>query len=505
MKYFKRPEVQIPLSFLIIGTLWIVVTDHFFLAIEKNIASRDLTQIQTLKGGFFVVFVAFLIHFMIKSSNKRYRQSQEEYKDLFYNTPNPMLVLDIQTNRFRSVNKAALDIYGYSVEEFKQMCVEDVRGEVVAGKRNFNREASNIYKHKKKNNDTIICTELTRNISFKNSPASLLSINDITELEKAKSELIARENQLQQVLNSITDGFFILTPSLVIEKANDFFKRMVEVPLKNIEGQMFLDLFPSIKESEAHQQYLHAIETHSPVHFENYYNILNKWYDVSAYPFDGGLSVFFRDITKEKEDQLQRDQNEQNLLALINNTEDLMWSVDCDFKYFIFNEPYRKNYKRAFGEELYVGKCALNEKQGVEHMKKWKSFYERALKGEKFTIDMDFVIDNNSYFTTIRLNPICDVDGHIIGAGCFLQDITERKLHLRKIEQQNEQLKQIAFITSHKVRVPLANILGLTEILDEEDPLNPSNYKVIEHIKTSAKQLDTSIKNMVQQTVHAND
>src|SRR5205085_3706841 len=99
--------------------------------------------------------------------------------------------------------------------------------------------------------------------------------------------------------------------------------------------------------------------------------------------------------------------------------------------------------------KVYVGKCALNEKQGVAHVKKWKSLYERALKGEKFTVDMDFVVEADSYFTTIRLNPIYDADDHIIGAGCFLQDITERKLHLRKIQQQNEQLKQIAFITSH--------------------------------------------------------
>jgi signal transduction histidine kinase len=142
----------------------------------------------------------------------------------------------------------------------------------------------------------------------------------------------------------------------------------------------------------------------------------------------------------------------------------------------------------------------LNEQQGSEHVKKWKTLYERALQGEKFSIDMDLVIENSCHFTTVRFNPIYSADKKVIGVGCFLHNITERKLHEKKIEQQNEQLKQIAFITSHQVRVPLANILGLVNVLDKEDPLSAANITIIEHIKTSAEQLDKTIINMVKQT-----
>lgn len=505
MKYFKRPEAQAALLFLTVSILWIVLSDKLCVIVHKNITASEITEIQTIKGSFFVVAVTFLIYFVIRSANKRLLQSQEEYKDLFYNTPNPMLILDLQTRKFCEVNKAALDVYGYTIEEFKEISDTGLRANPAAGKLLSDGELSDTCEHKKKNHERIICKELTQRISFKNSPAILLSVNDITSLEKTKSELVQRETMLNQILSSITDGFFLLNPAMAIEKANSLFIEMAGAGSKNIEGQKLADLFPDAEEMFSYQQFIHAINSHTPVHFETRYKRLNKWFDVSAYPSDRGLSVFFRDITKEKEGQLQRQQHQQNLLSLINNTEDLMWSVDCDFKYFIFNEPYKKNYKRAFGEEVHVGKCALNSKQGPEHMKKWKGLYERALNGEKFTLDMDFIIEDKCHFTTTRFNPIYDENNQIIGAGCFMQDITERKLHLRKIEQQNEQLKQIAFITSHKVRVPLANILGLTEILDKEDPLSPSNYKVIEHIKTSAKELDRSIINMVQQTVHAND
>lgn len=505
MAFLKKPEVRISLSFLVISILWIVFSDKFFLAVFQNLNAVELTRMQTIKGSFFVIGVSCLIYTMIKSSNKRLIQSQEEYKDLFFNTPNPTFVLNLKTNRFCNINKAALDTYGYSTKEFSEMSIEDIRKGSLDTDQPLNNNTGNIFIHKTKNNNQITCIELSRKISIKNSPALLVSVNDITELEHAKLELVQRENQLNQILNSITDGFFILSRDMVVEKANDLFKTIANPTDGNIEGLKLTEILPEFIERASYKQYCHVLEFRSVVHFEINYEKLNKWFQISAYPFDSGLSVFFRDITQEKEDEIQRHQNQQNLLALIHNTEDLMWCVDCNFKYFIFNESYKQHYKRAFGEEVVVGKSALNGIQETEPPDKWKGLYEKALNGEKFTVEMDFVVLENSYFTTIRFNPIYDANENIIGVGCFLQDITERKLHLRKIEQQNKQLKQIAFITSHKVRVPLANILGLAEILDKDNPLSLSNCMVIEHIKTSAKELDASIINMAQQTVDAND
>lgn len=505
MTFFNKPEVRVSLSFLVISVVWIVFSDKLFLSVFQNLNAIELTRMQTIKGSFFVIAVSCLIYSMIKTSNKHLTRSEEEYKDLFNNTPNPMFVLDVKTNRFCNVNKAALDMYGYSTKDFAEMSIEDIRVGPLDSNQQLSDTAGNIFIHKKKNNDQITCIELSREISIISSPASLLSVNDITELQKTRSDLVQRENQLNQILNSITDGFFILNREMVVEKANDHFKTIASPASCNVEGLKLTEIFPDLNERASYKKYCHALESRTVVHFETHYEKLNKWFQVSVYPLDNGLSVFFRDITQQKEDEIQRHQNQQNLLALIHNTEDLMWCVDCNLRYFIFNESYKQHYKKAFGEDVFVGKSALNDIQGKEHVDKWKGLYQKALNGAKFTVEMDFIVSENYYFTTIRFNPIYDANEKIIGVGCFLQDITERKLHLRKIEQQNKQLKQIAFITSHKVRVPLANILGLAEILDKEDPLNPANCTIIEHIKTSAKQLDASIINMVQQTVDTND
>ncbi|WP_211217476.1 PAS domain-containing protein [Segetibacter koreensis] len=497
----KRSEIQVPFSFMVMSIVWIIFSDKFFLHRQTNISSFQITHIQTIKGCFFVCAVTVFLHLMIKSSNKQLRQSQAEYKDLFYNTPTPMLLYNLETKKFTNVNKAALEKYGYTTEELAQMSIDQLRltTDKIDGK-------CNIHKHQKKNKEVIICQETTREIALKNAQSILLSAYEITELENAKAELIRREKQLRLILNSITDGFFILGYDLTIQKANELFKSMVEVSVEKVEGHKLFNLFPSMKEKFLYKQYSLELQKSRTLHFETYYERTKAWYRISAYPFEkGGFCVFFRDITRQKEDELRIYQNEQNLSALINNTQDLIWSIDCDFRYFTFNEPFRKWYKHYFSEEVWIGKVAFcNDKENAFDTK-WKSLYERALKGEKFSVDMDFEIDNKCRHTRLRFNPIYNASGKIFGVGCFLQNITESKLHQRKIEQQNAQLKEIAFITSHKVRVPLANILGLTEILDIEDPVSSSNVKIIEYIKTSAKELDKSIINMVQQTMKANN
>lgn len=506
MQFLRRIEVLAPLSFLVIALLWALFSDRFFSAIPLINSFFPADQMPNIEAVVFICSAAVLMFLMIKYSKKQLVQSQDEFKDLFYNTPNPMFIVDLKTKRFCSVNEAALKLYGYSAEEFSKLTLSDVRSPVQQrDEQSCEDKKGRIFKYKKKNEQIIYCCESSNEISFKNEQVCLLSAHDITELEKAKADLIRRENQLKQILNSITDGFFILSPDLTIVKANALFKKISEVQSAEVEGKKLSDLFPSLAGGSSFMQYEKAIETHTSVYFETFNNKSSTWFRISGYPYEGGLSVFFRDITKEKENEFYIYQNEQNLVALINNTEDPIWSLDVNFKYFTFNRAYEQWYYRFYNDEIWIGKTVLDKSTKEENIQKWKGLYERAFNGEKFSIDMNFVIDTECLYATVSFNPIFSAERKVTGAGCFLQNITERKLHERKIVEHNQKLRDIASITSHKIRVPLTNILGLAEILDREDPLSESNRTIIEHIKTSSLELDKTITNMVQQTLQVHD
>jgi two-component system, cell cycle sensor histidine kinase and response regulator CckA len=54
-------------------------------------------------------------------------ESQERYRFLFENNPQPMWVYDTETLRFSNVNEAAIKKYGYSSEDYRTMTIRDIR------------------------------------------------------------------------------------------------------------------------------------------------------------------------------------------------------------------------------------------------------------------------------------------------------------------------------------------------------------------------------------------
>jgi signal transduction histidine kinase len=70
----------------------------------------------------------------------------------------------------------------------------------------------------------------------------------------------------------------------------------------------------------------------------------------------------------------------------------------------------------------------------------------------------------------------------------------------KKIREQNDKLRELAFMSSHTVRAPLSNILGLTAYIRELGTDKEAEQFVINGIRESAMQLDGAIHTMVEKT-----
>jgi PAS domain S-box-containing protein len=81
-----------------------------------------------------------------------------------------------------------------------------------------------------------------------------------------------------------------------------------------------------------------------------------------------------------------------------------------------------------------------------------------------------------------------------------IHDITERKNAEEIIKLKNEKLTEVAFLQSHIVRRPIANILGILHLINKENPSDPINIELIPKLEEVSKDLDTVIKQIVQKT-----
>lgn len=118
-------------------------------------------------------------------------ESEKRYSDLFHLNPEPMWVYDIETFRFLDVNRAAIESYGYSFDEFMSMTIKDIRPvediPILNKVIEFNFEKQNVgwlknkFRHMKKNGEIII-VEINKNaILFKDRKAQLILAHNITE------------------------------------------------------------------------------------------------------------------------------------------------------------------------------------------------------------------------------------------------------------------------------------------------------------------------------------
>lgn len=74
-----------------------------------------------------------------------------------------------------------------------------------------------------------------------------------------------------------------------------------------------------------------------------------------------------------------------------------------------------------------------------------------------------------------------------------------------KIRLQNQKLRGIAFHTSHIVRAPLANIMGLISLLKANGIGHPENDELLQLLVASAAALDKTLKDIMAETIAVED
>jgi len=75
-------------------------------------------------------------------------------------------------------------------------------------------------------------------------------------------------------------------------------------------------------------------------------------------------------------------------------------------------------------------------------------------------------------------------------------DITEKVGHIEAIELRNSQLKEIAWVQSHLIRSPLANVIALIDLIKGGSAEDTEKDKLLDYLLSSALELDEQINNI---------
>ena len=446
-----------------------------------------------------------------------------DYKKHFDHSIIPMWIIDLDTMHFVEVNKAAIDKYEYSKEDFLSMTILDIhpKEDMEPLLEYFDSDKSEhfdagYWRHIKKTGEVFFVNIYYHYTELGNRQTGLSFSFDVNEKFKKSGNLLKEQKeQLDSILYSISDAIWSRNAdTLELMYANNAFYKLFGFSAE--EGMLDNDSFFNFIHPDDHEifrQAMQAVRTSGSQKIEyRYYHKDGSIKILQAHlslikGTDGkpdtlnGTTV---DVTKERALQDKIRKSEQNLLTTINNTKDLIWSVNTNLEIIFCNKPYQQSIYEIDGTIPKPGDYVLGAWGTDSFINTRKSDYERALKGESFITIVEENFGGIMLCKEFSNNPIIDHDNNIIGVNCIARDISEQKRQFLKIQEQNEKLKEIAWIQSHKVRAPVATILGLIELFNYDASVSDSYMDLVSMLKTATNNLDKIIREVVEKTEDLN-
>jgi PAS domain S-box-containing protein len=240
------------------------------------------------------------------------------------------------------------------------------------------------------------------------------------------------------VYERITDAFYALDDEWRFTYLNERAEEIIGRSKDELLGERLWNEFPEATESVVWDEYHEAMETQEPVDFDLYYEPLDIWAQINAYPSETGLSVYFVDISEQVESEQELSRYER----IVETINDGVYAVDPEGRFTMVNEAYTEllGYDREelVGEHVskIVDEEVVEMAQSIEEQQVAGEREAPTLEAELQTADGERIIAEG----TFALLPLENGEYERLGV---VRDVTERREYERRIEEQRERYRRL--------------------------------------------------------------
>lgn len=213
-----------------------------------------------------------------------------------------------------------------------------------------------------------------------------------------------------------------------------------------------------------------------------------------------------QDVTKQKEEE----QRLKLLETVITQTKDSVIITESEkankgIPKIVFVNPAFTEMT-GFKQDEVIGKTpsVFMGKQSVKN--DMKRLSEALRRKEEFRFEtLNHKKNGEEYWINFSMIPITNSEGDHSHWISIQRDITEEKKQekekeqlIRELTQNNKDLKQFSYITSHNLRAPLSNLTGLLNLMEEIPVENGELKEILNGFSTSTHLLNETINDLVK-------